>query len=867
MRFIKGLTIVLIMLGLLSCAKRPPGVEPPEVCEEAPRGKLKVFVVAAIKHPFAEQFLNSFNKKILSKWWDLLESIKEEYPKTPMAISISGGMVKEFTLLNKNEPQLDPLITLDPEKLDLKQINYLKDRYNVSETTHSLLYWQIQEALSYLGNNLKDDPLVLNIIEKSTYTLKDKDKLIDFLKTKIKDFDLLLKSVLNIKNIEEAVTTLSNAHIGLLDRERIKVQILESMVNYKMWREKFPEGFIPKGGYLNSEAIQQLGKTNIKWVTVQSTTTKNNVRTDPQVLYVDDYFCNFYSSSSFRSYVYNNLDKEKAPHVLIVDFDDIDLLLSDRYLYFIGYEEFVKMVFGKSEDEDIVKLGTTTFSAVPVDFSAGLLKIRNILVDVREVVYKYRNSGRAKLDILIDVHNHLLVAEAGEIYENLDNSIYDRVFRKSVIDIYRNVGISPPIELFVPVIEPKPYRPDEEMTSIVKVNCDGRIEPGEWEGALKVKTGMGNITEMYCGFDEENIYYMMKMSSATGVDEVSTAGVYIGHMDVGRASLAPRNYDVSVANIQDYPIYLDINWRKDVPSKTVIYRTTGDESWEALTGNYDVGYTSGTGIGILEFTVPFKYLDVRPRKNIFYKIYANEKVFPVNDCFAVTVPDFKLSRGIISFIDPVGDIHGPGNYRHPELIEDFKGSLDLRKIVVDEKYGERVITVEFSALDNPYSAPFGFSLPIIDIYVDINKRPGLGRTALLDGRKAYTVSEDAWEYCISISGWEKAVYNTAGRKIGEPQISVSPLDKTINIFVPEELISASIENWGVIPVVMASDEEGRLIKVKADKGDNLDEFRGRKIESDTNIIDVIVPSGSRQKDILGANRRGRAIELPALRKQ
>ena len=69
------------------------------------------------------------------------------------------------------------------------------------------------------------------------------------------------------------------------------------------------------------------------------------------------------------------------------------------------------------------------------------------------------------------------------------------------------------------------------------------------------------------------------------------------------------------------------------------------------------------------------------------------------------------------------------------------------------------------------------------------------------------------------------------------------------------------------PVVMASDEEGRLIKVKPDSRDNQDEFRGRKFESDTNIIDVVLPSGSRQKDVLGANRRGRAIELPALRKQ
>ncbi len=849
----KGLLTLLfyyfiILLILAGCAKRQPEIQ---IVQKKPaRRKQQVLLVSSIHHTFTEQF----NKKILSKWWDLLVSIKKNYSKTPFVINISGPVVKRL----KNSPQLNQLITLKPEDLNLTQVMYLKKKYGICKSADSILSGQIKESLSYLGDNLSKDSFILNLVEKSTYTVEDKNKLVDFLKTKIKDFDQLLKSVLDMENIDEATTSLSNAHIGILDKERIKVQILESMVNYKMWRQKFPDGFIPKAGYLNSEAVEQLKKTNIKWVTVNSKETEDYIRTSPQVLYVDDYFCNLYSSSTLCAHL-NNLAKKNEPHVLIADFDDIDLLLQDKYLNFIGYDEFIKVLFGRTTDDDLVKLSTSTFKLPSIDFSAGLNKIKTFLKESCEVIYKYKNSGRASLDIWMDIQNKLLVAEAGEICDNLDNSQYDRIFRKSLIEIYRKIGISPPVDLFVSVTRVNPYQVDKEMTSLVKVNCDGKISPGEWEGALKVNIDGENISRMYCGFDENNIYYMLKIST----HEVNTAGVYIGHMNVARAALYPRNYTDTTNNIQDYPIYLDIIWRKDVPSKTIIYRTTGNEAWEPLTGNYEVGYSTG----ILEFSLPFKYLDVRPGKKIFYKIYTDKNIHPENNYIAVTACDFELSRGIISYIDPVSDIYGPGDYQYPEKLKEFIGNLDLRKIEVDEKYDERIITIELSTIDNPYLASLGFSLPIIDIYIDINHGPGLGRTSLLEGRKAYTASSDAWEYCISINGWEKAVYNTVDTKIGEPEISVSPVDKTINIFVPRELITASIDNWGIIPIIMASDAHGKLIKVASDTGDNSEEFRGRKIASDTNIIDVILPPGYRQKDILGANRSGRAIEIPALRKQ
>jgi hypothetical protein len=459
------------------------------------------------------------------------------------------------------------------------------------------------------------------------------------------------------------------------------------------------------------------------------------------------------------------------------------------------------------------------------------------------------------------IQNNLLSAESGEICDNYSIPEYDRAFRSSLVDIYSMVKISPPMELFMSLIEKEPYRPYEDMTEVVNIKCDGVVEPGEWDGALKAKVENSDFDEIYCGFGNKEIFYLLKLSTGTQTTPRSL-GVLLGHMNADSAALVPRTYKNVISNIQDFPVYVDVNWRKNIPNKTVIYRTTGNEKWEVLTGNYNVGYSDG----ILEFTVPFKYLDLRPLKKVFFKVYAEDRIFPENSHFSVTVPDFELSRGIISYIDPVGDIYGPGNYKYPDSMEEFKGNLDLRKIEVFDKGEESLISIELSNLADPYSALLGFSLPMIDIYIDINKGVGMGKTGLLKGRKAYTSPEDAWEYCITINGWQKAIYNASGKKIGEPEISISPMDRTINIFVSKDIISASISNWGIVPVTMASDAEGELIEIQKDTGENNEEFRGRKIESDTNIIDVIVPSGSRQTSILGANRRGRAIEIPALRK-
>jgi hypothetical protein len=853
-KFPKKLLKSLLFLSLAGCAARTTHVPDMEHAGEPSRKNKHIFAVVTMHHPPGEQAHDSFNRKILGEWRDALMLIKDE--NVPVSVCVSGPVVKRLISLNKQEIFLDEVITLDPVDINPEQCKYLSKKYEIAADTHSLLTSQIAEALELLGSDLKNDPFIVGFMQRPSFSVNDKKELIDFINEKIKEFDVFLKAILDSDKISEGVTTLSNSHIGLLDKERIKVQILESMVNYKYWRGEFPNGFVSKGGYINLDAVKQLEKTNIEWVVAVSTGQAEYVNTRPQVLYC--------TKDAFDALGINNfgLEKKERSSVVITDLEQVGKLINNKRFKMVGYKRFLKDVLDDVDEENSVKLSSTTFNNQAMDFSDELRNVKRFLEEARQVVYKYRNSGRAKLAVLNEIRDILLLAEAGEIYDRYKDPVYERTFRKSLIDIYSKTGISPPIELFFSILEKESVITERDINSEINVKCDGVIEPDEWDGALQAKFISEDIDEIYCGFDKRNLNFLIKFSTNA---DIESAGVNLGHMDVDRAALVPRKYEYKIVNIQDYPILFDVCWRKKVPSKTIIYRTTGNNSWEALTGNYNVGFSSSTGI--LEFKVPLKYIDVKPKKQIYFKVYANGNMAPENNCFTVTVPDFNITKGIISFIDPVGDMYGPGNFKLSEWIEDYKGNLDIRRVDADENVEERVITIELSSLDNPYDGPLGFSMPVIDLYIDVNNRSGVGRTRMLKDRNAYTSPEDAWEYCITINGWEKAIYNTTGRKIGEPVVSVSPLSRTINIFIEKELIPASVNNWGIIPVLLAGDNNGDVVKVAPDTGDNTEDYRGRKTESDTNIIDVVLPYGYRQNKILGANRRrGGAIEVPALRK-
>ncbi|MGM0441211.1 MAG: glucodextranase DOMON-like domain-containing protein [Elusimicrobiota bacterium] len=799
---------------------------------------------------------DEFYRKILGPWQkpvNLLQNKKNNFYAT---LNISYPVIEQLKKLEKKQLKLPSLITDAPDRLDESQINNLTGKYDMEPDTNTIINYQVEEALSYFGDFLLKTEPINEIVEKSSYTVSDKNAVLEFMEEKLLNFEQTLVDLLDRDNIGEATTSLSDAYLEILNEKRIRAQIMESLISYKKWRGNFPSGFIPRKGYSGRESIDLLERTSLKWVTVLSTTTTEYINTTPQIIFTDSYFYNNHKATAVIDMA-GRLPREMSPISIICELTQLESFLNANLLNYINFEEFKENI--SSYNEKSVDLSTASFTLVGVNLEGRLGKIKSILEEIYPVIEEYKNSGRGRLDNLKKAQEKLLKVESGLLQDNLEKIREDRFFRNNLLDIYRLTENSPPGKYFLPIIEKEPAIPDKKMTKMVNVKSDGVVSEDEWDGALKLEKPVKGIEQIYTGMDKDNLYFMMEISTRS----VNKTGVLMGFTSAGSPALMPRFEDkITVDNIQDFPIYIEARWRLDNPSKINIYRASGNKSWEHLTGHYDVEFKDN----YVEFTVPFKYMGVNANERIYFKFYRNKEIFPEENYHVMTAPEFGDTNVLASYVDPSDDNYGPGNYEYPEKLEEKKSNFDFRGIQLERRKKQKVVRIEMGQLDNSREAPYGFSYPAVDLYIDINDISGSGSTELLPNRKAYTTSEDAWEYCISVSGWHKAIYNTSFEKIGEPEVSVSPFENKINIFIPDEIISASLENFNVIPVVLAfDDEKGEVQNIEYDDTKSTVTITGRREESDTNILDVILPSGASQGRVLGGNRWGGAIEIPALK--
>ncbi len=106
--------------------------------------------------------------------------------------------------------------------------------------------------------------------------------------------------------------------------------------------------------------------------------------------------------------------------------------------------------------------------------------------------------------------------------------------------------------------------------------------------------------------------------------------------------------------------------------------------------------------------------------------------------------------GTISYTDPAGDDFGPGKYKYPIDAVYKRGSFDLRGVEIRD----RGTTVEFRVslnqrIEDPWDSRSwqpkgnGFSVQLIQIYLDIDHKPGSGFTRTLPGVNARFAPADA----------------------------------------------------------------------------------------------------------------------------
>lgn len=285
-----------------------------------------------------------------------------------------------------------------------------------------------------------------------------------------------------------------------------------------------------------------------------------------------------------------------------------------------------------------------------------------------------------------------------------------------------------------------------------------------------------------------------------------------------------------------------------------------------------------------------------------------------------------LTRGahgaspLFTLEDPHGDDHGDGSLHYP-LREDLgPGSMDLLRFTAyPEEGGTRFEasfarpipkpqagrTVDTTGETEAQRARFGFYTFNLDLYVDMDRVPGSGRTDTLPGRYLKLAPDSAWERVILLTPrpfdardqlrelWmqaarterqrqQKALDDAAELEL-QAQVDqdlatrvffptrVRVTGSTVSFFVPNDFFGgqprpdwgyalavtgASLENKVDIPALIGkSDPQHGLMVLPIQSGDSRERFGGgRRGESTQSpVVDLVVPPGGvTQEQVLGA---------------
>jgi len=235
---------------------------------------------------------------------------------------------------------------------------------------------------------------------------------------------------------------------------------------------------------------------------------------------------------------------------------------------------------------------------------------------------------------------------------------------------------------------------------------------------------------------------------------------------------------------------------------------------------------------------------------------------------------FTFGPGWLKWLDEVGDDHGPGTFQYP-LANYPPGSWDIQSFEVRWDDSKITMSFRFGSLSNPWGAPAGFSLPVVDVYIDLNHVAGAGCENLLPGREARVDSRDAWEYAVCVTGWGASLYRSTSATefstIKSLEIHMDSDQKGFTVEVPKPLLRGNPMNWGYAVGVAP---KGRfrptdpfdLMPIAPDPG--LDAFGGAaKGKVPSAFVDILVPEDKSQETVLSAYAQDRPAILPMLRVQ
>ncbi len=239
---------------------------------------------------------------------------------------------------------------------------------------------------------------------------------------------------------------------------------------------------------------------------------------------------------------------------------------------------------------------------------------------------------------------------------------------------------------------------------------------------------------------------------------------------------------------------------------------------------------------------------------MIYKAKGNDVIDPIyhNE----TQNNENSSTLNLSIDDPKGDDYGPGTYTYPTNSVFKKGDFDLLKFEAKSTGNEYIFRWQLANVDNPWNGKWGISKQTLMVFID-NKEGGTSEG--LEGMNAMFSSDFKWDEAIQFEGWESKLYvseddDIEAEDLGDVGATATVTygkDGWVELRIPKEVLGDIGKGSKIMALVLGQDGygPGRIRQVNA----KAEEWRfggGSDGSEDPNIIDMIVPEGYKQEDIL-----------------
>jgi hypothetical protein len=228
-------------------------------------------------------------------------------------------------------------------------------------------------------------------------------------------------------------------------------------------------------------------------------------------------------------------------------------------------------------------------------------------------------------------------------------------------------------------------------------------------------------------------------------------------------------------------------------------------------------------------------------------------------------PFFIEGAQSLTWNDPLGDDNGNGKFIYPTGI-DKKGMFDLRDFTLS--WTDTLVTFSYTVgASIPNKLPL--VVPLLDIYIDINKLSGAGSLTPLRKRPSLLISKPAaWEYAVSVgaqnASLSQSVFSSNPRLLQTQKTDSN--GQTFSCQFPRKLLRGDPGSWRLSVALMGTEVVQKLdeplpIPVLSTTGSR--NFGGGQVgKTAPPVIDLLCETVEEQKDILAQYESGLKITLP-----